>query len=139
MQQILHKNYTSYGGTFQPSLLLNFEFQIKKDDPVRLLLQQPSNGSYSSLQELSACRAESRITASAACHPHLRIHESNLQFPPHRGGMPKGHPLHVSARRATRTGSHNHCPFSQGSLCPLRQGDSGTNGIVSCIRWSHLV
>ena len=43
-----------------------------------------------------------------AFYPHLRIHESNLQFPPHRGGMPKGHPLHVSARRATRTGSHNH-------------------------------
>lgn len=38
MQQILHKDYTSYGGTFQPSLPLNFEFQIKKDDPVRLLL-----------------------------------------------------------------------------------------------------
>ena len=36
--QILHKDYTSYGGTFQPSLPLNFEFQIKKDDPVRLLL-----------------------------------------------------------------------------------------------------
>ena len=36
--QILHKDYTSYGGTFQPNLPLNFEFQIKKDDPVRLLL-----------------------------------------------------------------------------------------------------
>ena len=37
-KQILHKDYTSYGGTFQPSLPINFEFQIKKDDPVRLLL-----------------------------------------------------------------------------------------------------
>ena len=37
-KQILHKDYTSYGGTFQPNLPLNFEFQIKKDDPVRLLL-----------------------------------------------------------------------------------------------------
>ena len=35
--QILHKDYTSFGGTFQVSLPLNFEFQIKKDDPVRLL------------------------------------------------------------------------------------------------------
>ena len=36
--QILHKDYTSFGGSFQVSLPLNFEFQIERDDPVRLLL-----------------------------------------------------------------------------------------------------
>ena len=35
--QILHKDYTSFGGSFQVSLPLNFEFQIERDDPVRLL------------------------------------------------------------------------------------------------------
>ena len=35
--QILHKNYTSFGGSFQVSLPLNFEFQIERNDPVRLL------------------------------------------------------------------------------------------------------
>lgn len=35
--QILQGDYTSLGGSFQLCLSLNFEFQIPKDDPVRLL------------------------------------------------------------------------------------------------------
>ena len=35
--QILQGDYTSLGGSFQLCLPLNFEFQIPKDDPVRLL------------------------------------------------------------------------------------------------------
>ena len=129
--QILHKDYTSYGGTFQPSLPLNFEFQIKKDDPVRLLLHCIHQMDLTPLYR-SFRRAERNLVSPHQLLAILIYAYMNQIYSSRRiEGMPKGHPLHVSARRATRTGSHNHCPFSQGALCTLRQGDSGTNGTVS--------
>ncbi len=81
--QILQGDYTSLGGSFQLCLPLNFEFQIPKDDPVRLLRhfvdEMDLSALYQTFSQINKNRVQPRQMFAILIYAYLNGIYSSLK------------------------------------------------------------